>query len=97
LPPTGLNSKLGYSWMVSHHKSLQQQSSIWPTGPYQVTCGLHLEGGLPCTCQWSERPELKQYFLMGGDRLLNEAFNQALSLEASKAASRPPARLQGKK
>jgi len=38
--------------------------------------------------------EVKQHLLMGGDRTLNEAFNQALKLEAAKAATGPPARLR---
>jgi hypothetical protein len=38
--------------------------------------------------------ELKQHLLMGGDRTLNEALNQALKLEAAKAAAGPPARLR---
>jgi hypothetical protein len=36
---------------------------------------------------------VKQHLLMGGDQTLNEALNQALKLEAGKAAARPPARL----
>jgi len=35
--------------------------------------------------------EVKQHLLMGGDRTLNEALNQALKLEA---ATRPPAKLR---
>jgi hypothetical protein len=31
--------------------------------------------------------EMKQHLLMGGDRTLNEALNQALKLEAAKAAA----------
>jgi hypothetical protein len=38
--------------------------------------------------------EVKQHLLMGGDRTLNEALNQALKLEAAKAAAAPPARLR---
>jgi len=38
--------------------------------------------------------EVKQHLLMGGDRTLNEALNQALKLEAAKAAVGPPARLR---
>jgi hypothetical protein len=38
--------------------------------------------------------EVKQHLLMGGDRSLNEALNQALMLEAAKAAAGPPARLR---
>jgi len=38
--------------------------------------------------------EMKQHLLMGGDRNLNEALNQALKWEAAKAAAGPPARLQ---
>jgi hypothetical protein len=38
--------------------------------------------------------ELKQYCLMGGARLLNKAFRQALKLQAMKAAAKPPIRLQ---
>jgi hypothetical protein len=38
--------------------------------------------------------ELKQDLLMGGDRTLNEALNQALNLEAAKAAAGPKARLR---
>ena len=37
---------------------------------------------------------MKQHLLMGGDQTLNEALNQALKLEAAKAAAGPPARLQ---
>jgi len=37
--------------------------------------------------------EVKQHHLMGGDQTLNEAFNQALKLEAAKAAAGPPPRL----
>jgi kynurenine formamidase len=39
--------------------------------------------------------EVKQHLLMGGDRNLNEALNQALKLEAAKAAAGLPARLRG--
>jgi hypothetical protein len=38
--------------------------------------------------------ELKQHFLMGGDRTLNETLNQALNLKAAKAAAGSPARMQ---
>jgi hypothetical protein len=38
--------------------------------------------------------EVKQHLLMGGDRTLNEALNQALKLEAAKAAAWPTARLR---
>jgi hypothetical protein len=38
--------------------------------------------------------EVKQHLLMGGDRTLNEALNQALKLEATKAAAWPTARLR---
>ena len=38
--------------------------------------------------------ELKQHLLIGGDRTLNEALNQALKLEAEKAAAGPPARMR---
>jgi len=38
--------------------------------------------------------EVKQHLLMGGDWTLNEALNQALKLEATKAAAGPPARLR---
>jgi len=38
--------------------------------------------------------ELKRHLLKGGDRTLNEALNQAMKMEASKAAPEPPARLQ---
>jgi hypothetical protein len=38
--------------------------------------------------------EVKQHLLMGGDRMLNEALNQALKLEAAKAAAWPTARLR---
>jgi hypothetical protein len=31
--------------------------------------------------------EVKQHLLMGGDRTLNEALNQAVKLEAAKAAA----------
>jgi hypothetical protein len=37
---------------------------------------------------------LKQHLLMGGDRTLNEALNQALKLEAATAAAGPPAGLR---
>jgi hypothetical protein len=37
---------------------------------------------------------VKQHLLMGGDRTLNEALNQALKLEAAKAAAWPTARLR---
>jgi hypothetical protein len=37
--------------------------------------------------------EVKQHLLMGSDRTLNEALNQALKLEAAKAAAWPTARL----
>jgi hypothetical protein len=37
--------------------------------------------------------ELKQHFLMGSDRSLSKAFNQALKLEVVKAAAGPPTRL----
>jgi len=37
---------------------------------------------------------LKQLLLKGGDRTLNETLNQAIKMEASKAAAEPPARLQ---
>jgi hypothetical protein len=39
--------------------------------------------------------EVKQHLLMGGDRNINEALNQALKLEAAKAAAASPARLRG--
>jgi len=38
--------------------------------------------------------EVKQHLLLGGDRTLNEALNQALKLEAAKATAGPPARLR---
>jgi hypothetical protein len=38
--------------------------------------------------------ELKQNLLMGGDRTINEASNQALKQEAAKVAAGPPARLR---
>ena len=38
--------------------------------------------------------EVKQHLLMGGDRTLNEALNQALKLEAAKVAAGSPARLR---
>jgi hypothetical protein len=38
--------------------------------------------------------EVKQHLLMGGDRTLNEALNQALKLEAAKAAAWPTARMR---
>jgi hypothetical protein len=38
--------------------------------------------------------EVKQHLLMGGDRTLNEALNQALKLEATQKAAGPPARLR---
>jgi len=38
--------------------------------------------------------EVKQRLLMGGDGTLNGALNQALKLEAAKAAAGPPARLR---
>jgi hypothetical protein len=38
--------------------------------------------------------EVKQHLLRGGHRTLNEALNQALKLEAAKAAAGPPARLR---
>jgi hypothetical protein len=38
--------------------------------------------------------EIKQHLLMGGDRSMNEALNQALKLEAAKAAAGQPARLR---
>jgi hypothetical protein len=38
--------------------------------------------------------EVKQHLLMTGDRTLNEALNQALKLEAAKAATGPPERLR---
>jgi hypothetical protein len=38
--------------------------------------------------------EVKQHLLTGGGRILNEALNQALKLEAAKAAAGPPARLR---
>ena len=38
--------------------------------------------------------EVKQHLLMGGDRTLNEALNQALKLEAAKVAAGPPARVR---
>jgi hypothetical protein len=38
--------------------------------------------------------EVKQHLLMGGDRTLNEALNQALKLEAVQAAAGPLARLR---
>jgi hypothetical protein len=38
--------------------------------------------------------EVKQHLLMGGDRTLNEALNQALKLEAAQAVAGPPARLR---
>jgi hypothetical protein len=38
--------------------------------------------------------ELKQHLLMGSDRLLNEALNQALKLEVVKVAAGPPVRLR---
>jgi hypothetical protein len=37
--------------------------------------------------------EVKQHLLAGSNRSLNETLNQALKLEAAKAAARPPARL----
>jgi hypothetical protein len=40
--------------------------------------------------EWEE----KQHLLMGGNRSLNEALNQALKLEEVKAVDGPPARLQ---
>jgi hypothetical protein len=36
---------------------------------------------------------MKQHLHMDGNILLNEAFNQAMKLEAMKAAARPPTRL----
>ena len=38
--------------------------------------------------------EMKQHLLIGGDRTLNEALDQALKLEAVKAAAGPQARLR---
>ena len=38
--------------------------------------------------------EVKQHLLMGGDRTLKEAINQALKLEATKTTAGPPARLR---
>jgi hypothetical protein len=38
--------------------------------------------------------EVKQHLLLGGDRSLNEALNQALKLEAAKAAAGQPVRLR---
>jgi hypothetical protein len=38
--------------------------------------------------------EVKQHLQMGGDRTLNEALNQALKLEAAKAAAGPTARMR---
>jgi len=38
--------------------------------------------------------EVKQHFLLGGDRTLNEALNQALNLEAARATAVPLARLR---
>jgi hypothetical protein len=38
--------------------------------------------------------ELKQHLLMGDDRTLNEAINQAVKLEAAKAAAWPTARMR---
>jgi hypothetical protein len=38
--------------------------------------------------------EVKQHLLMGGDRTLNAALNQALKLEAAKAVAGPPPRLR---
>jgi hypothetical protein len=38
--------------------------------------------------------EVKQHLLMGGDRTLNEALNQAVKLEAAKAAAWPTARMR---
>jgi hypothetical protein len=38
--------------------------------------------------------EVKQHLLTGGDRALNQVLNQALKLEAAKAAAGPPARLR---
>ena len=38
--------------------------------------------------------EVKQHLLLGGDRTLNEALNQALKLEAAKETAGPPARLR---
>jgi hypothetical protein len=38
--------------------------------------------------------ELKQHFLMGGDGSFNEAFSQALNLEAAKEAAGPSSRLR---
>jgi hypothetical protein len=35
--------------------------------------------------------KVKQHLLMGGDRTLNEALNQAVKLKAAKAAAVPPA------
>jgi hypothetical protein len=38
--------------------------------------------------------EVKQHLLLGGDRTLNEALNQAVKLEAAKAAAWPTARMR---
>jgi hypothetical protein len=38
--------------------------------------------------------EVKQNLLIGGERRLNETLNQAIRLEAAKAAAWPPARLR---
>jgi hypothetical protein len=37
--------------------------------------------------------EVKQHLLMGHNRILTESLNQALQLEAAKAAAEPPTRL----
>jgi hypothetical protein len=38
--------------------------------------------------------DIKQHLLMGGERSLNEALNQALKPEAAEVAARPPAKVQ---
>ena len=38
--------------------------------------------------------KMKKHLFMGGDRILNEAINQAFKLEATKTAAVPPERLR---
>jgi hypothetical protein len=60
-------------WWVS----IRICSSHWavgPLGPCRVTRGLHPEGGSYAFIV-VKGEEVKQHLLMGGERLLNEAFN----------------------
>jgi lysophospholipid acyltransferase (LPLAT)-like uncharacterized protein len=83
---TQLNSKLLQEFTAAIKQFAHQTLAMLPKNYIQKKAAYAFSDRV-------EDQEVKQHLLMGHNRILSESLNQALQLEAAKAAAEPPARL----